>query len=427
MVMVQRQQAMSMRRQSSTPGTLGKQGGARNSLVSCAMGDEDDGSLSSISTRQSSFSSMSSSQIRSSLLPSTFGGNKTTTKGFSYNHQQHVKAPKWVHALMCIFTALSWVRAIQYRSSSYDILSTMDAEIEAFALKKRHSSQLISETSDTMRLFSKEKVKLKKTQRLFQHETRMLEEMAELEASSANDNVEIPQKAIEKFRKRRSGNVAKQWIEHRQDVILQKIYNLQAYIQEQSRKRVIEKYGNGPHQVVFHVKSREGRKPGRFTVRMAPLSTVPHSIETFLDQVSNNIWDNTILYSHNSQNHVVAAAPLSYGTFESKEHELETLGFKGVTFPEYSEDYPHKKYTLGFVDGTLNFYINAFDNSEHHGPSNQPHHELEGDSDPCFAEIIEGFGVLQDMQYGRHKGATPGGWEDYDITRIMKAQIEPWP
>lgn len=418
MVMVQRQQALSMRRQLSAPGTLGKQGGTRNSFVSCAMGDEDDGSLSSISTRQSSFSS---------ILPATFGANTTTTKSFSYSSQQHIKAPKWVLAVMCIFTAFSWIRAIQYRNTTFDILSELQTEIDAFALKKQHSSKLIGETNETLRSFTKERAKLKRTQRLFQHETRMLEEMAELEASSANDNVEIPQKAIEKFRKRRSGNVAKQWIEHRQDAILQKIYNLQAYIQEESRKRVIEKYGNGHHQVVFHVKSREGRKPGRFTVRMAPLSTVPHSIETFLDHVSNKVWDNTILYSHNSQNHVVPAAPLSYGTFESKEHEMETLGFTGVSFPEYSNDYPHKKYTLGFVDGSLNFYINAFDNSEHHGPSAQPHHELEGDADPCFGEIIEGFGVLQDMQYGRHKGAEPGGWEDYDITRIMTAEVVPWP
>ena len=426
--MVQRQQAMSMRRQSSAPGTLRKQGNARSSFVSCAMGDEDENSLSSISTRQSSFSSLASSERRSSILPSTICGNTTTAKSFSFqNHNPYVKPPKWVLGVLCIFTAFSWIQAVQYRTTTYDILSAMDSEYEAFVSKKEQSSRLLDETTGTMMSFIKEKVKLKKTKRLFQHENRMLEEMAEMEALSASDNAEIPQEALENFKNRRSGNVAKKWIGHRQDAILHKVYNLQAYIQEQSRKRIIEKYGDGPHQVVFHVKSREGRKPGRFTVRMAPLSTVPHSIETFLDQVSNKIWDDTILYSHGTQDHVVAAAPITYRTFESKEHEMATLGFTGVSFPEYSWKYPHKKYTLGFVgSSSINFFINAVDNTDHHGPGAQQHHELEGDADPCFGEIIEGFGVLQDMQYGRHTGI-PNGWEDFDLTRIMSAEVVPWP
>ncbi len=391
------------------------------------MGDEDDGSLSSISSLQSSFSSLASSERRSSLLPSTFGGNTTTTKSFSCKNQQHIKTPKWVLGVLCFFTAISWIRAVQYRTTNYEILSAMEAEFEAFALKKQHSTKLLEETIGTMNVFQKQKWKLKKTQKMFEHETRMLEEMAEMEALSASDNAEIPEAALKKFKNRRSGNVAKKWIEHRQEAILHKVYNLQAYIQEESRKRVIEKYGKGPHQVVFKVKSREGRKPGKFTVRMAPLSTVPHSIETFLDLVSNKIWDNTILYSHHTQAHVVAATPVSYGTFESKEHEMKSLGFEGPSFPEYSQDYPHKKYTLGFTSSSANFYINAMDNQEHHGPNGQPLHELEGDADPCFGEIIDGFGVLQDMQYNRHKGVAPKGWEDYDLTRIISAEVVPWP
>jgi len=401
--------------------------------MSCAMGDEDDCSLSSVSSHQSSFSSLASSinnenKRRSSILPSTFGGNTTTSTGQNSSYQQqHVKTPRWVLVVMCMFTAFSWIRAVQYRTTSFEVLSAMDAEVKGFEFQKQQSTKLLRDATDTRNSFAKQQWKLKKTQRLFQHETRMLEEMAEMELSELYDNVEIPKEALEKFKNRQSEDIAKKWIGHRQEAILHKIYNLQAYIQEDSRKRVIEKYGHGPHHVEFEVKSREGRKPGKFTVRMAPLSMVPHAVETFLDMVTSKIWDNTILYSHHTQTHVIGAAPVAYGTFKSKDHELETLGFIGVSFPEYSKDFPHKKYSVGFSGTGPNFYINSMDNEDHHGPGGQQHHELEGDADPCFGEIIQGQGVMVDMQFGRHKGEAPRGWQDYDLTRVTSVKLVPWP
>jgi len=418
MVVITRQENTYMRRRSSA--TVGKV-----SSMSCAMGDEDDVSLSSISSHQStSFSGFPSSDTyenkrRSSLLPSAFGRNAATSN--------HVKTPRWVLGVLCIFTTFSWIRAIQFRSTSLEVLSAMEDELKAFEMQTKQSRKLLQDATDTQNDFAKHQWKLKRTQRNFQHETRMLEEMYEMEASQANDNVPIPEEALKRFKDRQSGNVAKKWIEHRQEAILHKVYNLQAYIQEESRKRVIEKYGPGPHLVVFDVKSREGRKPGKFTIRMAPLSTVPHAIETFLDMVAANVLDNMLFYSHHSSNHIIPAAPISYGTFQSKDREMNALGFTGVSFPEYSKEFPHKKNTIGFTGMEHNFYINTIDNDDHHGPGGQEHHELEGDADPCFGEIISGTPVLIDMQYNRHKGAVAKGWEDYDLTRIVSARIIPWP
>lgn len=363
------------------------------------------------------------SKGRSSFLPST---NSSSYSPNSFHHQ-HVKTPRWVLGVLCMFTAFSWIRAVQYRTTSFEIMSAMDAELDNFALKKKQSAKLLQDATDTQNSIARQHWALKKTQRLFSHETRMLEELAEMETLRESQNIEIPKEALEKFENRRSGNVAKEWIKHRQIAILHKIYNLQAHIQEDSRKRVIEKYGRGQYNVVFEVKSREGRKPGKFTVRMAPLSMTPHAIETFLDMVTNKIYDNTVLYSHQSTSHVVASAPISYGTFQSKQHELETLGFTGVSFPEYSKDFPHKKYTLGFSGMSTSFFINSMNNEDHHGPGGQQHHELEGDADPCFGEIIQGHTVLMDMQYNRHKGDAPRGWHDYDLTRVISVKLVPWP
>jgi len=162
-------------------------------------------------------------------------------------------------------------------------------------------------------------------------------------------------------------------------------------------------------------------------VRMAPLNTVPHSVEAFLEMVTNKVWDNTIFYSHHSQSHVIAAAPLTYGTFRSKDHELEAMGYTGVGFPEYSKDFPHKRNTVGFMGTGPNFYVNAVSNEDHHGPGGEGHNmRLPGDADPCFGVIINGFDVLRDMQYGRHKGDRPSGWQDYDLTRIITATFVPF-
>jgi len=440
--MLQRQQAMSMRRQSSCPATLGNKQSAGNpsrcssnnahggTFMSCAMGDDDNGSTSSISSRQPSFSSMTSNgtenKRRSSILPSTFSGNiNGSSSSRNLYHRQQVKTPRWVLIVMCALTAFSWIRAVQYRTTSYDILSSMDKELEGIEFQKRKSTILLKDATDTKNSIAKQQWKLKKTQRNFKHETRMLEEMAELEAANENDNIEIPKAAREKFQNRRTGDVAKKWIEHRQEALLHKVYSLQAYIQEDSRHRVVEKYGYGPYHVVFDVKSRGGRRPGKFTVRMAPLTTVPHAVETFLDMVTNKVWDNTVFYYHHSQAHVIAAAPVVYGTFQRKDHELESLGYHGVSFPEYSRSFPHKQNTIGFAGPGPNFYINSMANEDHHGPGAQGHHELDGDADPCFGEVISGFDTLRELQYSRRRVEVPRVWDDYDLTRIISATLVP--
>mmetsp|Transcript_27706 Transcript_27706/g.31087 ORF Transcript_27706/g.31087 Transcript_27706/m.31087 type:complete len:462 (+) Transcript_27706:35-1420(+) len=457
MVLVQRQQVMSMRRQSSCPGTLGQQeqqqlgqiGGSsptkqlrssnnnrrNSSFTSCVMGDNEDScSISTVSSHQSSYSSSLANSRKESipkptLLPSSFGSNNNNSS--SSNHHQRgevVKTPRWVLVLVCACTALSWFRAIQYRTASFDILSTMDIELESLRFQKQKTSQLYKDKMDEQNEITKQQWKLKKAQRLFKHEARMLEEIAELEASSKEDNVEIPKETLEQYQNRRSATVTKTWIVHRQEALLHKVYNLQAYIQEGSRNRVIQKYGAEPYFVSFDVKSREGRKPGNFVVRMAPLSAVPHAVETFLEMITNKVWDNTVFYSHRTQEHVIAAAPIVYGTFQSKDRQMESLGYEGVSFPEYSESFPHKQYTLGFAGNGPNFYINSINNIDHHGPGGQGHHELSPDADPCFGEIVNGFDVIKsDMQIGRHKGNSPKGWADYDLTRVITAKLVPHP
>ena len=163
MVLVQRQQVISMRRQLSCLGTLGQQeqeqdgqiGGSsptkqlhssnnncrNSSFTSCVMGDSKDSySISTVSSHQSSYSSSLANSRKGSipkptLLPLSFGSNNNNNNNSSSsNHHQRgevVKSPHYVLVLVCACTALSWFRAIQYRTASFDILSTMDIELES--------------------------------------------------------------------------------------------------------------------------------------------------------------------------------------------------------------------------------------------------------------------------------------------------------
>jgi cyclophilin family peptidyl-prolyl cis-trans isomerase len=438
MVLINRHQQPVVRRQTSScerslQTDLGSGIGnttVRANSVSCVMGDDESCSTSSISSHHSINNSFSGNFLygdNSSKRCSTFLSNDSVLPStFSLGHPMTVSRPlpRWILPLIYSLTVFSWTRAIQYRSGSFEVISTLEAEFEGMSSQKTQTWKLLQEARKNRNNIAKQQKKLKKTQRLFGHEMRMIEELYEADNPDAMDVAAIPPATMAKFKNRKSAGVTASWIEHRREALLHKIYNLQAFIQEESRQRVVQKYGPGPHRVHFHVLSREARKPGDFIVELAPVETMPHSIELFLDMVTNKMWDNSVFYHHFTQHHVVAAAPVSYGTFQSRQHQFEALGYSGIAFPEYHQSYPHEKFTIGFAGRGPNFYINTMDNTEHHGPGGQGHHDLPTDADPCFGRVISGFDVVsKEMLIGRHKGKSPTGWEDFDLTRIASIQL----
>lgn len=442
--------AVAMRRRGSTASEPSSQYQNQNrslSFASCAMGDDD--SSSSIMSETSSKASLAvfspfrgtakkrqSLGLRSSsasFLPSTtctsssssiLAGSPLRDKKSSLQYGSSSATPRWLLPLIYMLTGLSWFRAFSFRSANFDLISSLDNELEALVVQGGATVQLLKEAQRSRSTLYAKVATLKKTQRLFQHELRMIEELYEAEASSHTDDVPIPQETIDKFEKRKSASVASKWIEQRQEALLHKVYNLQTYVRKESYAKVIEKYGPGPYQVRFDVRTNEGRTPGFFIVELAPLEVVPHAIEKFLDMVAAKIWDNTVFYSHKSQSHVIAAAPVVYGTFQSKELQLKALGHTGTSFPDYNPSFPHKRLTIGFSGNGPNFYINAIDNTVHHGPGGQKHHTLPTDADPCFGHIVSGHQVVtKGMLPGKHNGQNPAQWQDFDLTRIIKVEL----
>jgi hypothetical protein len=97
-----------------------------------------------------------------------------------------------------------------------------------------------------------------------------------------------------------------------------------------------------------------------------------------------------------------------------------------LDFPEYSERFPHEKWTLGYTGrpGGPDWYINKQNNTIMHGPGGQYHHQIEEQADPCFAKVIDGFDKIEMMF---HEATIEEGddWEYFfwDPIYIVKAEV----
>jgi len=176
---------------------------------------------------------------------------------------------------------------------------------------------------------------------------------------------------------------------------------LEKYIQSTSFRDASRKYGTGVIRVQLDLDFPEDRNHNdgdgpmlvmsapstTLTMEMAPLELMPHSVYTFLEMVNAKLFDGCS-FILNAMN-VVKAAPLPYdGSSASQKVKAFTkVGLDSVSFREYSSDYPHEQFTVGFAaDGSPSFYINTDDNTEQHV------------GEPCFARIVSGFGTIERLE-----------------------------
>ena len=177
-------------------------------------------------------------------------------------------------------------------------------------------------------------------------------------------------------------------LQHRLNNEIAQARHLKQLVQVVSRNATIEKYGPDHHYVelelIFPEENHDTNEDSnKFIIEMAPIDLMPHSVNTFLEMVSIGLLDGCSFILNALQ--VVKAAPLPYdGTSASdKAKAFSKHGLESVSFKEYSEEYPHKMYTVGFAaDGSPSFYINTADNSEIHV------------GDPCFGKVISGFDTI---------------------------------
>ena len=177
---------------------------------------------------------------------------------------------------------------------------------------------------------------------------------------------------------------------------------------------IIIRFGDGPHNVELEIEypqytedvepSDWPRIRGVFTLEMAPLNLMPIAVNLFLQQVHHKLW-NGCSFVINAM-HILQAGPHRYtegGKYDANLPELlkrfQNSRLDKMPFQEYHDDYPHSKYTVGYAGrpGGPDFYINKIDNSVNHGPGGQSHHDLHEEADPCFARLIGGLEILDQL------------------------------
>lgn len=173
------------------------------------------------------------------------------------------------------------------------------------------------------------------------------------------------------------------------------------FLQEQSKLVVMERFGLGPHRVEFVIETQltKDQPPFQksFIIEMASMFDMPHAVYQFLDSVDQNVWDDTIFLHQRYIDHVLAVVPIDFQSHDVKHQALQNLDLQTLAFYEYSPAFPHEKYTLGFAGLGPTFYINTANNTREHGPGGQEHHRLPDDADPCFARIVEGREVIDEL------------------------------
>ena len=154
-------------------------------------------------------------------------------------------------------------------------------------------------------------------------------------------------------------------------------------------------------------------------IELAPLDVMPHSVQTFLDQVHEGLWDGGrfgwraghVLMAHSSSadDRAGGASDVTRGATEGTASAPRRQ--PRMAFPEYDERYPHERYTVSFPSRstfelldppppsspddesgtTLDFYVNLRSNVEHHAPrvgTGATGGYVHGES--CFGRITEG-------------------------------------
>ena len=155
------------------------------------------------------------------------------------------------------------------------------------------------------------------------------------------------------------------------------------------------RFGPGPYYVTFELKLPMGGGSNgdgssrttinKITVEMAPLNLMPYTVHIFLQQIHRKLWDGTEIFRMMS--HIFVAHP--YIQQEGKDMwKMRDVDLEKLQYREYNNNFPHAKHTLGLAGNPPgpNFYINRNDNSHHNDMS-----------DPCFAKVIRGEGVIERM------------------------------
>jgi len=191
-------------------------------------------------------------------------------------------------------------------------------------------------------------------------------------------------------------------VERVMPVLKEELNFIKDYFRQRSYALCKMVHGPGPFKVEFTLlfpRNMGTEGPSTFSIELAQLSDMPHTISTFLELVDLQLFDGTAFVSSSAQmieggspNHAdVSRSVKIYETYFKYGYNRTPLGFN-----EYSTKHPHIPWTIGFLGsphaGPI-LAINMADNSKSRGPTSDGH-----GGEPCFGTIISGFDTLKRIQ-----------------------------
>ncbi|GMI34575.1 hypothetical protein TrRE_jg13182 [Triparma retinervis] len=167
-----------------------------------------------------------------------------------------------------------------------------------------------------------------------------------------------------------------------------------SHLKETSALLLPKLFGEPPYIVDVQLSKAKGVPFGELKLEMAH-AEMPYTTLFFLRQVQHKLWDGQNIIRN--ARHVIQMDPR--GTPGSRKR-FKDLKLQSVAFQEYSELYPHQKFTIGMAGrpGGPDWYISTVDNTRNHGPGGQKSYNIQAEADPCFGRVIEGFEVIKRIQ-----------------------------
>jgi cyclophilin family peptidyl-prolyl cis-trans isomerase len=154
-------------------------------------------------------------------------------------------------------------------------------------------------------------------------------------------------------------------------------------VRERSRASVVEKYGDGPHNVELQLRFPSSDAVETVRIELASPDEMPQTLDAFLTQVSTGSWDGSAFDLH--AGHVLMA--------RSSSPASASQSGSASTLPEYSARHPHDKYTVAFPSSSaMDFYVNLRSNDAHHSPrveTDEDGNESFVEGEPCFGRIVD--------------------------------------
>lgn len=140
--------------------------------------------------------------------------------------------------------------------------------------------------------------------------------------------------------------------------------------------------------------SMPGAPTGDIVIEFAPSDLMPTAVLFFMTQIEAGVW-NGMSFIRNAGHVLQASSQTPTKQYMGKIFKLPYQD-SSIPFQEYSEKYPHEKYTLGLAGrpGGPDFYISTQDNTRNHGPGGQGSYDLPAEADSCFAKVVDGFDVV---------------------------------